>query len=106
MREAKAAEAEAALRVQELAGGAGVVAPGAEFAHRSPTSSSNWPQASAQAASAGAAAGHRHPQLMAYRRQQAELRPGSRAETAQVADAARRNLEAAHARVAAATRTS
>ncbi len=99
--EAKSAEAEAALRVQELSGGAG----GSRQAQNSRAVADIKQQlaiSGAQLANAAQRLGAGHPQLIALRRQQAELTARLGNETGRVGDAARRNLDAAHVRVAAA----
>ena len=100
--EAKAAEAEAALRVRELAGGAGSSRQALD-SRTVADLKQQLAQASAQASSAAQRLGAGHPQLIAARRQQADFAARIAVETGQIGDAARRNLDAAHARVAAMT---
>jgi len=98
--QAKAAEADAAQRVHELAGGAGS-SPQVLDSRTVDALKQQLATASAQVASAAQHLGPHHPQFLALRRQESELSARLGAETGRVADSARRNVEAAHARVVA-----
>lgn len=99
--DAKAAEAEAALRVQELIGGPSSSRQVLE-SRTIADLKQQLAQTNALLANAAQRFGPRHPQLIAYQRQEAELNTRILIETARVADAARRNLDAARARVVSA----
>jgi succinoglycan biosynthesis transport protein ExoP len=100
--EARAAQAEAELRMQEARGGASSrqaldSRPIADLKQQ-------LAQASALASSAAQRLGAQNPMLLAYRRQEADITARLAGETARVGEAARRNLDAAKARVDDATR--
>jgi len=100
--EAKGAEAEATLRVQEATGGA---SSRQAFDSRSIADlKQQLVQARAQLASASQRLGPMNPELISARRLAADLSGQLAAETARVVDSARRNLEATRARVANAQR--
>ncbi len=95
--EAKSAEADAALRLQEATGGAA-----SRQALESRSISDLKQQLSvarAQAASAAQRLGPKNPDLIAARRQEAELSSALSVEVSRIQDSARRNLEAARSRV-------
>jgi uncharacterized protein involved in exopolysaccharide biosynthesis/Mrp family chromosome partitioning ATPase len=98
--EAKSAEADAALRLQESAGGAS-----SRQALESRSISDLKQQLSVARAAAASAAqrlGPKNPDLIAARRQEQELSAALALEVRLIVDSARRNMEAARNRVAAA----
>lgn len=100
LNEAKSAEADAALRMQEASGGAA-----SRQALESRSISDLKQQLSvarAQAASAAQRLGPKNPDLIAAKRQEAELASALNVEISRIVDSARRNLEAARTRVVAA----
>lgn len=95
--EAKAAQAEAELRLQEARGGA--ASRQAIDSRTIADLKQQLAQASALTASAAQRFGSQNPMLLAYRRQEADISARLAAETARVGESARRNLEAAKVRV-------
>ncbi len=95
--EAKGAEAEAVLRMQEAQGGAG----SRQALEARPISDlkQQLGTARAQFASAAQRLGPKNPDLMALRRQEGELSSQLSIEVGRIGDAARRNLDAARNRV-------
>lgn len=100
--DAKAAEADAAQRVQESAGGA--ASPQALESRSISDIKQQLAAARAQAANAAQRLGPKNPDLIAVHRQVGDLASQLSVEVARIADAARRNLDAARARVVAAQR--
>ena len=100
--EAKAAEADAVLRMQEAQGGAG----SRQALESRPISDLKQQLATsrAQLASAAQRLGPKNPDLIALRRQEGELASQLSTEIGRIGDAARRNLDAARTRVATAQR--
>lgn len=95
--EAKSAEADAALRLQEASGGAG----SRQALESRPISDlkQQLAVAKAQAASAAQRLGPKNPDLIAARRQEQELSSALNLEISRILDSARRNVDAARARV-------
>ena len=95
--EAKAAEAEAELRLQESRGGG--ASRQALDSRAIADLKQQLAQASAQTANAAERLGAKNPVLLAYRQQEGDIAARLAAETGRVGDSARRNFDAAHARV-------
>ncbi len=95
--EAKAAQAEAELRMQEARGGA--ASRQAIDSRTIADLKQQLSQASALTASAAQRLGAQNPMLLAYKRQEADISARLASETARLGEAARRNLDAAKARV-------
>ena len=100
--DAKAAQAEAELRLQEARGGA--ASRQAMDSRAVADLKQQLAQATALSASAAQRFGAQNPMLLAYRRQEADISARLAAETSRVGESARRNLDAAKVRVEEATR--
>ena len=100
--EAKGAEADAVLRMQEAQGGAG----SRQALESRPISDLKQQLATARAqlASATQRLGPKNPDLISLRHQESELASQLSTEIGRIGDAARRNLDAAHGRVVTAQR--